>query len=969
VSDCAVTDIANFLPEVMACAASTLRLDGFGTLIHRGLDNITVFADVSSTLGSRLAGGAGDDSIQGSSGNDYLTGGLSGGDLIDGFAGNDVIMGGAGEDLLKGGPGSDVINTGESQLGDIADGGSGVDFIHSGNSTGPAVSFIGETGDDFIQGTKNADLLLEGGDGADWVEGGSNTDLINGDLGVFGGALGSQSIFGGNDVLNGGAGNDLVNGDGGDDIINMGDGVDVVAGGPGFDFANYENMKRFDNGTAAKPSAWIELSGVNPNPTNAPQDLYAGIEGASGSSGNDRIFGSLGADFSVAGVTGTAGATFITLPGAVTTVIAGMQVTGTGIGAYALTVAPGAVVTVNGVTNTIIDLTVPNAAAVNGTIAFTTFALTAPATVTGLTQLLQGTPGWTKYSNVSPTATKWSGGSILFGGAGNNGFTLSTGSNVIHGSAQLHTCIYVVHDGSEFNTDSDVDCGAGRGYSNMTLLAKYMDAGRLLPSDLRTVKEIVGTNVTVTASSATGSVVTYTAANNFVVGDRVNVSGMSNGAFNVAGATVTAATPTTFSIALATTASAFNPEFGRAGYYNVLTVPAASTATTVTRITSGLPAGAMSGYTLTTATSTDYVYDIAAVTFSDLVTTQLAPWVGTLSALRTSTGTIAPVFNSSVTTYTVTVAAATTTATITPTATAAGQTLYVNGVVVASGAASAAVSLSTTNVTPVTVIAVSADGTSSTYYTLNFIRTGTVPTLSARTSTTAGISSSITNYNPLNTYTFTATAGAVVQGTPAGAVLPITVEGLYGGQSTTVTVTVSRPGFTTTTASFTAAAIATVLLKPLFSAPVPTTTGFTVNVINYYRPAGATTYTWSYAASTGYTAVAGTPVGSVLPITVAGPALTGMSPVLTVTTQRTGAVCPAGCGSASVTTFTTASLGIKSLMKAAPAVGVAAKTLATAKAKAAKAKAAKVKAAKAKAAKAKAAKAKTVKLKAVKPKK
>ncbi|MEY4368017.1 MAG: hypothetical protein RLZ28_1432 [Actinomycetota bacterium] len=922
VSDCAFSDLASLVPDLMSCAANTLRIDGFGTLIHRGLDNITAFADLSATTGARIAGGAGDDSIQGTVGDDYLTGGLSGGDLIDGFAGNDVVIGGAGEDLLKGGPGSDVINAGESQLGDIADGGSGVDFIHSGNSTGAAVSFIGETGDDFIQGGKNADLLLEGGDGADWIEAGSNTDLINGDLGIFGGALGSQSIFGGNDVLDGGAGNDLVNGDGGDDVFNVGDGIDLVTGGPGFDFVNYEGMKRFDNGIAAKPSAWIELSGVNPNPNNAPQDGYLGIEGASGGSGDDRIFGSLGADFSVAGVTGTAGATVIKLPGAVTTVIAGMQVTGPGIGAYALVVAPGAVVTVNGVTSTVIDLTVPNVAAVNGTVAFTTFALTSPATVTGLTQLLQGTPGWTKYSNVTPAATKWSGGSILFGGAGNNQFTLSTGSNVIHGSAQLHTCIYVTHDGSEFNSGSDVACGAGRGYSNMTLLANYMDSGRLLPSDLRTVREIVGTNINVTASSSSGTTVTYTAANNFAVGDLVNVSGMTNGAFNVIGAAVTAATSTSFSVASPASASALKSEVGRAGFYNTLVVPGLSTATTVTRITSALPAGAMTGYILSTATSTDYIYDIGAVTFSNLVTTQLAPWVGTLSALRSSVGTMAPVFNPSITDYQVTVTAATASVTLTPTATSAGEVILVNGVPVATGVASAAIALSTAGSTTASVSSTSADGTSATYYTVTFVRQGSTPTFGARTySTTTGLlNSTVSNYNALYTYTITSSVGSVRVGTPTGAVLPYSVAGVAAGQAVSINVTVSRVGYSTTSVTTTAAAAPNNLpLIPLFDFPVPTTTGFTVNVINYDAR-----YAFTATASTGYTAVKSAAVGSVLPITVTGVALIGQSPLLTVATTRTTTPATAR-GSNTVSTFTIASLGIQSLVKAAPKLAAPAK--------------------------------------------
>ena len=70
--------------------------------------------------------------------------------------------------MLKGGAGNDVINSGTSQIGDIADGGSGSDFMHCGECTGLIASFIGEAGNDFIQGGKNADLKLDGGEGDDW---------------------------------------------------------------------------------------------------------------------------------------------------------------------------------------------------------------------------------------------------------------------------------------------------------------------------------------------------------------------------------------------------------------------------------------------------------------------------------------------------------------------------------------------------------------------------------------------------------------------------------------------------------------------------------------------------------------------------------------------------------------------------------------------------------------------------------
>jgi hypothetical protein len=885
VTDCSFSNITDLVSDALRCAANTLRHDGFGTLVHRGLDNITAFADLSSTAGARLAGGAGDDSIQGTSGNDYLSGGLSGGDTIDGFAGNDIIIGGAGEDLLKGGPGNDTINAGESQLGDIADGGSGIDFIHSGNSTGAAVSFIGESGD------------------------------------------------------------------GGDDIINVGDGVDLADGGTGFDFMNYEGTKRFDNGITTKPSAYVDLSGVNPSLINSPLDGNINIEGVAGGPGNDKLFGGLGADFAVAGVTGVAGATTIKLPGTVTTVVAGMQVVGTGIALGASTVGPGAVATVNGVTTTTVDLTVPNTAAVNGTVNFNTYALTAPQTVTGLTSLLSTTPGWTKYSNVTPGATKWSGGSILLGAGGNDQFTLVAGQNVVHGSAKLHTCISVTNsDGSAFTTGADVPCASGRGYSTMSLISKYLDNGTVNAGNVRTVKELLSGNVDVTGFSSDGTNIVYTADNSFVTGDRVNVKGITtNGIYNVFGATVTAATATTFTVRVASPAVAFTAVSARAGGYNTLTVPGASTAVTLTPITGSLPAGAMTGYTLrTTATgAVDTVYDISAVTFSNAITTQLAPWVSTLSNATLSAGTLSPAFNAGVGSYTVTTPTATATLRVTPTATAAGQTITVNGVATASGVASANITLSTVGTTTITVVSTSADGLSTSTYVLTVLRQGLTPTISARTSGATAINSSITNYNALYTYTITSNAGAVTVGTAAGATLPFSITGIYGGQVVSITVQVSRAGYSTTTTTVTGTAAANMGLLPLFDTPVPTANGFTVNVINYRN-----TFSYSTAVTNGGAVSVGSASGSTLPITVSGLG-SGAASTLTVFTSRAGS----NTASATVTAISVASLGIQTRANSAPQLpkvvtvaGKSAKAIASAKAKAIKiAKAKALKAAKLKA--------------------
>jgi Ca2+-binding RTX toxin-like protein len=924
VSDCSFSDIANLIPNVLACAAKTFRLDDLGTWVHRGLDNITVFGDASSNVGTRLSGGAGDDSIQGTNGDDYLSGGLSGGDTIDAFGGDDIIIGGAGEDLLKGGPGNDVINGGEAQLGDIVDGGSGADFIHNSNATGLVASMLGEAGDDFIQGGKDSDLLLEGGEGNDWIEGLAGLDMLFGDMGLLAGVF--DPVRGGNDILTGGAQNDSLFGNGGNDIYNLGDGSDAILDGSGFDWANYEGVKRFDTGATSRPSAWADLSGVNPNALNAPADAFMNVDALSGGPGNDNLFGSQGSDISVAGATGQSGATFITLPGAVTNIISGMQVSGTGIGASAETIGAGGIATINGVTTTTVDITAPNTGRVSGIVKFNTYAITSPGYITGFTQLLSSTPGWTKYSSVTPGATKWSGGTILLGGGGNNMITTVAGSNIVHGSAQLHTCIYVVHAGVEFNTGSDVSCGAGRGYSTMSLISEYLDSGDVLAKDVTQVREIMSTNVDVTGSMSNGTVITYTAANSFLPGDRVNVTGIkNNGAFNVKNATVVSATSTSFTVASNAPATPLAQETGRAGFYNTFVAPYASNAATIAPITGTLPGGAITGYTVTAAGGVDYIYDITAISFANGNTTELAPWISTLSRITTSTGTFAPAFNPSTTSYQVTVPANATTVTVTPTATDVNESILVNGAAVVTGRASAAITLSTVAATSVSVVSTSADGRNSTIYSLTFLRQGVVPALRAAAQVAGGIGSAVTNYNASYTYLITSSAGQVTLGTLAGAVQPFNVVGLYGGQTATITVVASRPGYTTTTATLNATAAAAVALLPLFDTPAATKSGFTVNVTNYRN-----TYNWACSASAGYTCSIGAATSTTLPITVSGPTTAGQNPVLTVTTTKTGSAT----GTNTVTTVTIATAAVQP--KSAPRKAVAKKVTKAKTAKTAK---------------------------------
>jgi hypothetical protein len=61
---------------------------------------------------------------------------------------------------------------------------------------------------------------------------------------------------------------------------------------------------------------------------------------------------------------------------------------------------------------------------------------------------------------------------------------------------------------------------------------------------------------TVTAASATGGVVTYTANNAFAVGQTVTITGLSTTAFNLQGVAVATATPTQFTVTNAATGTA-----------------------------------------------------------------------------------------------------------------------------------------------------------------------------------------------------------------------------------------------------------------------------------------------------------------------------------------------------------------------------------------------------------------------------
>lgn len=126
-------------------------------------------------------------------------------------------------------------------------GGSGNDrFV---NDTGNLpVSFYGNGGDDYLEGSSGNDSL-GGGDGNDTIKGYGGNDKI------FGGN--------GNDILLGMYGNDEIVGDGGNDHLNGGPGADTLWGGD-----NDDVLIAIDNGTsdytiggAGRDTMWIDQSG------------------------------------------------------------------------------------------------------------------------------------------------------------------------------------------------------------------------------------------------------------------------------------------------------------------------------------------------------------------------------------------------------------------------------------------------------------------------------------------------------------------------------------------------------------------------------------------------------------------------------------------------------------------------------------------------------------------------------------
>lgn len=127
----------------------------------------------------------------------------------------------------------------------------------------------GADGDDAgIAGIAGERNWLTGGAGDDVVAGAELDDILNGNSGQ--------------DSLAGGAGADILLGGVGNDTLTGGAGADILAGGEGIDIAAYD--------TAVRAS----LENATDNTGDAAGDVYDGIEGLRGSSGDDILSGDTG---------------------------------------------------------------------------------------------------------------------------------------------------------------------------------------------------------------------------------------------------------------------------------------------------------------------------------------------------------------------------------------------------------------------------------------------------------------------------------------------------------------------------------------------------------------------------------------------------------------------------------------------------------------------------------------------------
>ena len=224
--------------ETSSGATTTGHVDLAGVRMGKGVNVIVAGDDVTA---ADLVGERRTDKFTGSAGDDHLVGG----------AGNDVLAGGFGADAMEGGTGNDTF---------VVD------------DAGDTVVEAARGGTDTVQTTLATYTL------------GAEVEAL-----VFTGTAGFTGIGNGADnAITGGRGDDSLSGGDGADTLTGGRGNDLLDGGAGInDTASYAGAAR---------GVTVDLALAGAQQTGAGSDTLVGIENVIGSSYDDLLFGSAGAN-------------------------------------------------------------------------------------------------------------------------------------------------------------------------------------------------------------------------------------------------------------------------------------------------------------------------------------------------------------------------------------------------------------------------------------------------------------------------------------------------------------------------------------------------------------------------------------------------------------------------------------------------------------------------------------------------
>ncbi len=429
-------------------------------------------APIEDTLNSieNVTGGAGNDTLTGNGGANVLDG-RAGNDTLNGNGGNDTLIGGLGNDTLNGGTGNDTAsyaNETDAMFVSLAAG-----TARRGSAAAP------------IEDTLNSIANVTGGAGNDTLTANGGANVLDGGAG--------------NDTLRGGNGNDTLNGGAGDDTFayGFGEGADAVDGGTGSDTLNIVGtagantlnvifngaaITGFEGGTVTSVEAVnASLEGGTDTLTYAGTTAgitvnlgagtasgfasIAGIENATGGSGNDTLIGGNGANV----LTGGAGNDF--LDGGLGN---DQLVGGAGDDTYFVNLGDTITEAGNGAGGVDSVLTTGNTFALGGNIENLTYVgagsftgsgngLANVLTANGGNDVLNGNGG-------NDTLVGNGGNDTLSGGAGNDILIGGAGNDILIAGGGNDTFVFAPGFGNDVVTAFDANPGGGQDQLDLSAL-------------------------------------------------------------------------------------------------------------------------------------------------------------------------------------------------------------------------------------------------------------------------------------------------------------------------------------------------------------------------------------------------------------------------------------------------------------------------------------------------------------------